>query len=80
MSNAVKAIPEGSEGAIPYLSIKGAAEAIEFYKKAVGATETMRLAGPGGKIGQAEMKIGEARFMLADENPAMGFVSACAAR
>jgi PhnB protein len=75
MTNQVKAIPEGYEGATPYLSIKGAAEAIEFYKKAFGATETMRLADPSGKIGHAEIKIGKANIMLADEYPEMGFVS-----
>lgn len=75
MENTVKAIPEGFEGATPYLSIKGAADAIEFYKKAFGATETMRIAGPDGRIGHAELKIGRANIMLADENPAIGFLS-----
>ena len=75
MPNTVKAIPEGSESATPYLSIKGAADAIEFYKKAFGATEIMRIDGPGGKIGHAEIKIGKANIMLADENPAIGFRS-----
>jgi len=74
MTNQVKAIPEGYEGATPYLSIKGAADAIEFYKKAFGATETLRLADPAGKIGHAELKIGKANIMLADEYPEMGFV------
>jgi PhnB protein len=75
MANTVKAIPEGSEGATPYLSIKGAADAIEFYKKAFGAIETMRIAGPDGRIGHAEIKIGKASIMLADEYPEMGFLS-----
>jgi PhnB protein len=70
-----KAIPEGWEGATPYLSIKGAAEAIEFYKKAFGATETMRLPGTEGRVGHAEIKIGKANIMLADEYPEMGFLS-----
>jgi len=74
MANTVKAIPEGFEGATPYLCIKGANEAIEFYKKAFGATETMRLAGPDGRIGHAEIKIGKANIMLADEHPEVGFV------
>ena len=74
MSKQVKAIPEGYEGATPYLSIKGAADAIEFYKNAFGATETLRLADPAGKIGHAELKIGRAIIMLADEYPEMGFV------
>jgi len=75
MANQVRAIPEGCEAATPYLSIQGAAAAIEFYKKAFGATETMRLADPSGKIGHAEIKIGKANIMLADEYPDMGFVS-----
>jgi PhnB protein len=75
MANTVKAIPEGFEGATPYLCIKGANDAIEFYKKAFGATETMRLAGPDGRIGHAEIKIGKANIMLADEHPEMGFLS-----
>lgn len=57
---------------IPYLHIKGAAEAIEFYKKAFGATEELRLTEPGGKIGHAEVSIGGARVMLADEYPEHG--------
>jgi PhnB protein len=75
MANTVKAIPEGFEGATPYLSIKGAAAAIEFYRKAFGATETMRMAGPDGRIGHAEIKIGKAHIMLADEYPEMSFLS-----
>jgi PhnB protein len=75
MANTVNAIPEGFEGATPYLSIKGAAGAIEFYKNAFGATETMRLAGPDGRIGHAELKIGKANIMLADEHPEIGFLS-----
>jgi len=74
MANTVKAIPEGSEGATPYLAIKGAAAAIEFYKKAFGATEIMRMAGPDGRIGHAEIKIGKAKLMLADEHPEIGFL------
>jgi len=75
MANTVKAIPEGFEGATPYLSIKGAADALEFYKRAFGATETMRMAGPDGRIGHAEIKIGKANIMLADEHPEIGFLS-----
>jgi PhnB protein len=75
MTNKVKAIPDGYLGATPYLSIKGAAGAIEFYKKAFGAVETMRLTGPGGRVGHAEIKIGAAVIMLADEHPEIGFLS-----
>ena len=75
MANTVKAIPDGSEGATPYLSIKGASDAIEFYKKAFGATEIMRLGGPDGRIGHAELKIAKAKIMLADEFPEMNFLS-----
>jgi PhnB protein len=72
---AVKAIPEGYEGSIPYLSCKDATRAIEFYKKAFGATELMRMPAPEGKIGHAEIQIGAAKIMLADEFPEMGFMS-----
>lgn len=75
MANTVKAIPEGYEGATPYLSIKGAADAIEFYKKAFGATETMRMPRPDGRIGHAEIKIGKANIMLADEHAEINFLS-----
>ena len=71
MPPAVKAIPEGYEGATPYLIIKGATEALDFYKKAFGATELMRMPAPGGKIGHAEITIGKALIMLADEFPEM---------
>jgi len=66
---AVKPIPEGYHSVTPYLSIGGAAEAIEFYKKAFGAVELFRMAGPDGKIGHAEIKIGDSPIMLADEYP-----------
>jgi PhnB protein len=70
---AVKAIPNGYHTATPYLIIKGAAEAIEFYKKAFGARELMRLADPTGKVGHAEIQIGDSPLMLADEHPEMGY-------
>jgi PhnB protein len=72
---AVRAIPEGYEAAIPYLSVLQAAEAIEFYKRAFGATEVMRMAGPDGRVGHAEIKIGKALLMLADEHPEIDFQS-----
>jgi PhnB protein len=75
MTSKVKPIPEGYHTATPYLIVKDAARAIEFYKKAFGATELMRMPGPGGKIGHAEIKIGDSPIMLADEVPGMGFRS-----
>jgi PhnB protein len=72
---AVKAIPEGYYSLTPYLVIKGAAKAIEFYKKAFGAEETVRMPGPDGGVMHAELKIGNAVLMLADENPERGFFS-----
>jgi uncharacterized glyoxalase superfamily protein PhnB len=53
----------------PYLRVRGAAAAIDFYTRAFGATELFRLAEPGGRVGHAELKIGPATVMLADENP-----------
>jgi len=70
---ATKAIPEGYSTATPYLIIKGAAEAIEFYKRAFGATEMLRMADPQGRVGHAEFRIGDSVIMLADEHPAMGY-------
>ena len=70
----VKPIPDGYHSVTPYLVIKGAAEAIEYYKKAFGATELFRMEHEG-KIGHAEIKIGNSPIMLADEHPEMGFVS-----
>ena len=60
---------------IPYLSVRGAALAIEFYQKAFGAEETFRLTEPGGRIGHAELKFGPMTLMLADEYPEYGFNS-----
>ena len=71
----VKPIPDGYHTIIPYLSIKGAAAAIDFYKKAFGATESMRLAQPDGRIGHAELQLGDSRVMLADEFAEMDFRS-----
>jgi PhnB protein len=71
----VQAIPAGYGGVTPYLIIRDAARALDFYKKAFGATEVMRFPAPGGKIGHAEMKIGEGVVMLADESPEMGHKS-----
>jgi PhnB protein len=68
----VSAIPKGYHTATAYMIIKGAAEAIEFYKKAFGATELVRMPGPDGKVMHAEIKIGDSPIMLADENMDMG--------
>jgi PhnB protein len=70
---AIKAIPEGYRTATPYLIVKGAAEAIDFYKRAFGASEMLRMADPQGRVGHAEIKIGDSVIMLADEHPAMGY-------
>jgi PhnB protein len=70
-----KAIPDGYHTATPYLIIKGAAAALDFYKQAFGATELFRMAGPDGRIGHAEIRIGDSQIMLADEVPGMGFLS-----
>lgn len=71
----VKPIPEGYHAVTPYLFIKGAAQAIEFYAKAFGARELLRYEAPGGKIGHAEVQIGDSRVMLADEYPEMTALS-----
>lgn len=70
---ATKPIPDGYSTATPYLIVKGAADAIEFYKRAFGATELMRMADPQGRVGHAELRIGNSVIMLADEQPAMGY-------
>lgn len=72
---AVKPIPEGYHTVTPYLVVNGAARAIDFYKKAFGATEVLRMAHPDGKVGHAELKIGDSHIMLADEVPEFGFRS-----
>lgn len=70
---AVRPIPDGYHTATPYLIVKGAAQAIDFYKKAFGAVELMRFADPSGKVGHAEIKIGDSKIMLGEEQPEMGF-------
>ena len=73
---AVKPIPDGYHSVTPYLILDDAARALEFYKKAFGAVELLRMPGPNGKIGHAEIRIGDSPIMLADEAPAMGARSA----
>ena len=65
----VNPIPDGYHSITPYLIVRGAAEAIEFYKRAFGAQEVMRVGAPGEKIGHAELQIGDSRIMMADEHP-----------
>jgi PhnB protein len=72
MFDKVKAIPEGYHSVTPYLTIKGAAKALDFYKKVFGAKEIKRIEIPDGKIGHAELQIGDSMIMLADEFPEMG--------
>jgi PhnB protein len=68
----VNYIPKGYNSISPYLVVKGAAKAIEYYKKVFGATEVVRMDQPNGKVGHAELQIGDSRIMLAEENPSMG--------
>ena len=73
MAKRAKAVPEGCHTVTPYLTVRGADRAIEFYKKAFGAKELMRMPGLGGKsIMHAEIKIGDSRIFLSDEFPEMG--------
>jgi PhnB protein len=69
-----QAIPENYPRITPYLIVDGANEAIDFYTKVLGATERSRMAGPDGRIGHAELEIGDSVIMLADENPQMSIV------
>lgn len=68
----VRPIPEGYHSITPYLAVRGAAEAIEFYRRAFGAQEIMRMAAPDGAIGHAEMRIGDSMFMLGEAMPERG--------
>jgi PhnB protein len=75
MASSAQAVPQARVTATPYLSVRGASDAIEFYKKAFGATELYRLMQPDGRVGHAEIDINGAKIMLADEFPEMGFKS-----
>ncbi|HEY7789561.1 MAG TPA: VOC family protein [Vicinamibacterales bacterium] len=75
MSKVVRPIPEGYHTVTPYLIVKGAARAIEFYTRALGATELYRMS-DGERIGHAELQIGDSRVMLADEYPERGIHAA----
>jgi PhnB protein len=72
MASKTTFIPEGYNTVTPYLIVDGAERALAFYKKAFGAKEVMRFDGPGGKVGHAEIRIGNSPVMLADEFPDMG--------
>jgi PhnB protein len=69
MAGQVKPVPPGYHTVTPYLTLSDAASAIDFYKQAFGATEVVRMNGPDGKIGHAEIKIGDSMLMLGDERP-----------
>ena len=75
MPASVKPVPEGFHTVTPTLCVQNAAAAIDFYKKALGAEERMRMAGPDGKIGHAEIKIGDSVIFLSDEMPMPGCAS-----
>jgi uncharacterized glyoxalase superfamily protein PhnB len=75
---AVKAIPDGMHSLTPHLVCAGAADAIEFYKRAFNAIELARLPGPGGKLAHAMVKIGDSVLMLVDEHPDFGMLGATA--
>jgi len=71
---AVKPIPDNYPRVTAYLAIDGAGDAIEFYKKILGATERFRMPGPDGRVGHAEIAIGDSVIMMADTSPEMNFV------
>ncbi|MEU9702441.1 VOC family protein [Streptomyces sp. NPDC047981] len=71
----VKPVPEGYPSLTPYLSVDGAAAAIDFYVAVLGATERMRMPAPGGTIGHAELEVGDSLLMLADPYPDIDFRS-----
>jgi len=75
MSSKAKPIPETQQGVTPYLAVKGAEAAIEFYQRAFGAIESSRIPMPDGRIGHAEIRIGKALIMMADEYPEIAFSS-----
>ena len=72
MANAVKPIPQGYHSVTPYLIIRGAAKALDFSKQAFSAIELLCMEAPGGRVGHAEIRIGDSHIMLANEHPEMG--------
>src|SRR6267378_969240 len=71
----VSPIPRGYHAVTAYLSVQNGAQALDYYKRAFGAKELVRMPMPDGKVGHAEIKIGDSHVMLADEMPNMGFVA-----
>src|SRR5690349_16186205 len=71
----VQPIPKGYHAVTAYLSVQNAAQALDYYKRAFAAKELLRMPMPDGKIGHAELMIGDSHVMLADEMPSMGFIS-----
>ena len=72
MPEKVNHVPEGYHSVTPYLIVDGAARAIEFYRQVFGATEVLRMDGPDGRVGHAEIRIGDSHVMLSDEHPEIG--------
>jgi PhnB protein len=72
VASTVQPIPEGYHSVTPYLVVNGASRAIEFYARAFGACELFRMSEPGGRVGHAELQVGDSRIMLADESPESG--------
>ena len=70
----VQPIPQGYHAVTAYLSVQNGAQALDYYKRAFGAKELVRMPMPDGKVGHAEVKIGDSHVMLADEMPSMGFL------
>ena len=73
MVHKVKPIPEGYRSVTPYLVMNGAAAALDFYKKVFGAVELLRMPMADGRLGHAEIRIGDSVIMMADEHPEMGY-------
>lgn len=74
MSKSISPVPPGYHTVTPYLLIRGASDAIAFYKEAFGAVEVLRLTSPDGRISHAEIRIGDSHVMIADEHPEMDFL------
>jgi PhnB protein len=74
VTNKINSVPDGYHAITPYLVIRGAGQAIDYYKQAFGATEVMRIRQPDGRVGHAELKFGDAVVMLADEFPEINVV------